>query len=507
MLCQSCVIETEAARSQNSRELTLEKIPPGAVLVAPDESRTTQHALKRWAVVALVGALAAAAFAGYRYLSDYGNALGYRMSRVERGPLSASISATGNLNAVVMVLVGSQVSGTIKELDADFNTVVRKGQIIARIDPALFEAVVNQARADVKAAESTVLNQVAKVEQARTNVDNARAAYAEATAQTAKALVAVVDTRRTLGRQTELLERRLISAADRDSAQTAYDAAMAQHASAQAHEQALASAIRSAEAQLHVQEAALQTARDQVDQKRATLSQAQINLDHTTIRSPVDGVVVNRAVDVGQTVAATLQAPTLFTIAQDLTRMQVEASVDEADIGQISPETPVTFTVDAFPRETFNGNVAQIRKAPQVTQNVVTYTVVVAVANPAGRLVPGMTANVRFVTAQKHDVLKVSNTALRFRPPGITAPPPESAAAGQAQQGRPAASRRPGTSEGVVWVVRNGHPVAVPVTLGITDGTSTEIIRGDLAVGQAVLIGLESGTAAPTPSIPPPTRL
>lgn len=184
---------------------------------------------------------------------------------------------------------------------------MRRGQVIARIDPALFEAVVNQTRADVKAAESTVLNQAAQVEQARTNVDNARAAYAEAMAQTAKALVGVVDTRRTLGRQTELLERRLISAADRDAAQTAYDAAVAEHASAQAHEQALASAIRSAEAQLHVQEAALQTAYDQVDQKRATLSQAQINLDHTTIRSPVDGVVVNRAVDVGQTVAATLR--------------------------------------------------------------------------------------------------------------------------------------------------------------------------------------------------------
>jgi HlyD family secretion protein len=393
-----------------------------------------------------------------------------------------------------MVLVGSQVSGTIMELDADFNTAVRRGQIIARIDPALFEAMVNQARADVKAAESTVLNQAAQVEQARTNVDNARAAYAEATAQTAKALVAVVDTQRTLGRQTELLERRLISAADRDTAETAYDAAIAQHTSAQAHEQALASAIRSAEAQLHVQEAALQTAHDQVDQKRATLSQAQINLDHTTIRSPVDGVVVNRAVDVGQTVAATLQAPTLFTIAQDLTKMQVEASVDEADIGRISPETPVTFTVDAFPAETFTGSVAQIRKAPQVAQNVVTYTVVVAVDNPTGRLVPGMTANVRFVTADKRDILKVPNTALRFRPPGITTPATESAPA-QAQPGRPAATKRPGTSEGVVWVLQGRLPVALPVTLGITDGTSTEIIRGDLAAGQAIIIGLECGDA------------
>jgi HlyD family secretion protein len=499
-----CVVETETTISPDSHELKRERASPDT-LVAPDESRVTHRALKRSAIVALVIALAAAAVGGYRFLTEYGSAPTYRMAHVERGPLSASISATGNLNAVVMVLVGSQVSGTIKELDADFNTVVRKGQIIARIDPALFEAVVNQARADVKAAESTVLNQAAQVEQARTNVDNARAAYAEAMAQTAKALVAVVDTQRTLGRQTELLERRLIAAADRDAAQTAYDAAVAQHTSAQAHEQALASAIRSAEAQLHVQEAALQTSYDQADQKRATLSQAQINLDHTTIRSPVDGVVVNRAVDVGQTVAATLQAPTLFTIAQDLTKMQVEASVDEADIGQITLKTPVTFTVDAFPGETFTGRAAQIRKAPQVTQNVVTYTVVVAVDNPTGRLVPGMTANVRFVTAEKPDVLKVPNTALRFRPPATAAP--DTAPASPAQQGRPLTTKRPGTSDGVVWVLQDKHPAAVHLTVGITDGTSTEIIRGDLSAGQAVIVGLESGATAPSRSTQPALRL
>ena len=456
-------------------------------------------------MAALIGVLAVVAFASYRYLPDYfSKAPRYRTALVERGPLTASISATGNLNAVVMVLVGSQVSGTIKELLADFNTAVRKGQIIARIDPALFEAVVNQARADVKAAQSNVLNQEAQVEQARTNVENARAAYAEAGAQTAKALVAVVDTRRTLGRQTELLERKLISAADRDAAQTAYDAAMAQHASAQAHEDALASAIHTAEAQLRVQEAALQTARDQVDQKQATLAEAQINLDHTTIRSPVDGVVVNRAVDVGQTVAATLQAPTLFTIAQDLTKMQVEASVDEADIGRIRHDTPVTFTVDAFPGEAFTGTVAQIRKAPQVAQNVVTYTVVVAVANPTGKLVPGMTANVRFVIARKPDVLKLPNAALRFRPPGAVGPTAESAPGAAAPQGRTAGAKGiVGASEGLVWILRDGRPVSIPVTLGITDGTSTELIRGGVSAGQAVLVGLEAGSAA-TPSSPGP---
>jgi HlyD family secretion protein len=465
-------------------------LPAGKFVVAErpgaGSAGATRRTARRWLALALVGAVVAGGVAGYRYFAVSSQAPRYRMARVERGPLTASVSATGNLNAVVMVLVGTQVSGTIKELHADFNTVVRRGQIIARIDPALFEAAVNEARADVKAAQSTVLNQGAQVEQARTAVENARAAYAEARAQTAKALVAVVDTRRTLGRQIELFERDLVAAAERDAAQTAYDAAVAQRESAEAHEQALASAIRTAEAQLRVQEAALQTARDQVDQKQAALAHAQINLDHTTIRSPVDGIVVNRAVDVGQTVAATLQAPTLFTIAQDLTKMQVETSVDEADIGRIRRETPVSFTVDAFPGETFTGAVSQIRKAALVTQNVVTYTVVVAVANPSGTLVPGMTANVKFVTAQKAGVLKVPNTALRFRPPGVST---------MEAMPRPAA---------LVWILgRDRRPVPVEVTPGITDGTFTEIVRGDLDEGTAVLVGFESAPPA-TPSSPGP---
>ena len=462
---------------------------------------------KRSLTLAVIVAIVAGGVAGYHYLTAYSQAPRYRTARVARGPLTASVSATGNLNAVVMVLVGSQVSGTIKALSADFNTVVRTGQVIARIDPALFEATVNQARADVKAARSTVLDHEAQVEQARTGVENARGDYAEGRAQTAKALVAVDDTRRTLGRQRELFERGLVAAADRDSAQTAYDAAATQHESALAHEQALASAIRTAQAQLRVQEAGLQTAHDQLEQKQAALAQAEINLDHTMIRSPVDGVVVNRAVDVGQTVAATLQAPTLFTIAQDLTRMQVETSVDEADIGRIRADTPVTFTVDAFPGETFAGTVAQIRKAPQVVQNVVTYTVVVAVVNPSGKLIPGMTASVRFVTAQRADVLKLPNTALRFHPPAAGPPSAEKPSGPTAQKSRPSAASRPveaGAAEGLVWVLgRDGRPTPVQVTLGITDGTSTEILRGDLPVGQAVLVGIESGSSTPASSIGP----
>ena len=449
---------------------------------------------RRWIALGLALAVAVVGVVGYRLYVGAHTTPRYRTTAVERGPVRAVVSSTGNLNAVIMVLVGSQVSGTIKQLDADFNTPVRKGQVIARIDPALFEAAVNQARADLQAAQSVVRNQQAQVQQARSNVANAEAAAAEAAAQRAKAQVAVIDARRTLARQGELFARGLVAEADRDSAQTAYDAALAQHDSARAHEKAMREAIDAAEAQRGVQEAALDTAREQVKQKEAALAQAQINLDHTTIRSPVDGVVVNRAVDVGQTVAATLQAPTLFTIAQDLTKMQVETSVDEADIGRIHRNTPVTFTVDAFPGETFAGEISQLRKAPQVVQNVVTYTVVVAVSNPGGRLLPGMTATVKFVTAERAEAVKVSNMALRFQPPAETSAAAPSPAA-RARQGGP----------GRVWVLgRNGRPVAVPVTLGISDGVSTEVTSGDLRAGDQVLVGLESETiTTPSPSAAP----
>src|SRR2546430_9258861 len=347
----------------------------------------------------------------------------YRLSQVERGPLPAAVSATGNLNAVVTVQVGSQVSGQIRELLVDFNSVVRRGQVIARIDPQIFEAQVNQAKADVETAKAAVLNQTATVEKARADVENARAALAQGKAQTAKADAAQADSKRIFDRNAALFSRQLIAQADRDTAQANYEQAVAQSESARASEKALAAQIDSNLAQLRVQQAAQKSARAQVDQKTAALAQAQTDLTYTTIPPPGDGVVVSRAVDMGQTVAASLQAPTLFTIAQDLTKMQVETSVDEADIGRVKLEDRATFTVDAFPGQPFAGIVTQIRKAAQVVQNVVTYTVVISVDNPGGHLLPGMTANVKLVYAERPDVLKVPNAALRFRPAGADAGP------------------------------------------------------------------------------------
>src|SRR5687768_12736948 len=396
--------------------------------------------MRRISTLVIVAALVGVGVWGYFYAQSRGAAPKYRTGRVERGPLTAAVSSTGSLNAVTTVLVGSQVSGQVKELFADFNTLVKKNQVIARIDPEIFEAKVNQARADVESAQASVMNQTAQVEKARADVENARAAAAEAKANTAKAQVTVVDSRRDFDRKTQLFTRELIAKSDLDTAQAGHDSALALLEAARAKEQSLAAGIQSAIAQLRVTEAQLQSSRAMVDQKKAALAQAQADLNHTTIRAPVNGVVVSRQVDVGQTVAASLQAPTLFTIAEDLTKMQVEVSVDEADIGRIRLEDRAQFTVDAFSGQTFNGTVTQIRKAAQVVQNVVTYTVVVGVENPGGRLLPGMTANVKVVVAEKPSVLKVPNAALRFRPAGADAPaggPPAGApVAGGGGEGR-----------------------------------------------------------------------
>src|SRR5256886_8118210 len=333
--------------------------------------------MKRYIPVVVVALLLGAGIWGYRCAQARNSSRKYRLSQVERGPLTAAVSATGNLNAVTTVQVGSQVSGQIKELLVDFNSVVKKGQVIARIDPQIFAAQVNQAKADVETAKAAVLNQAATVEKAKADVENARAALAQGKAQTAKADAAQADSKRILDRNAELFKRQLIAQADRDTAQANYEQAVAQSDSARASESTLAAQIDSNLAQLRGQEAALKSARAQVAQKTAALAQAQANLDYTTIRAPVDGVVVSRAVDVGQTVAASLQAPTLFTIAQDLTKMQVYASTDESDVGMIRTGQVVSFKVDAYPKDSFTGRVSQIRMNATTVQNVVTYNTII----------------------------------------------------------------------------------------------------------------------------------
>jgi len=476
--------------------------------------------------LALLGLLlvAGVVMGAYVYNTHRTPAALYRLAKVERGPIVATVSASGNLNAVTTVQVGSQVSGMIREILVDFNSPVEAGQLVARIDPEIFEAKVGQARADLEATQAAVLNQAANVERARAEVENARvtivtaqaqiqrvqaevenarAAIAIAQAAVARESATVQNARRELDRRVDLLRRELIAQSDKDAAQTAHETATAQLEAARAQAEAARAALRSAEAQLEatrsqakaaeaqlgsveaqlrVAEAQRAAAEAQVRQKRAALAQAQADLDHTLIRAPVDGVVVSRNVDVGQTVAASLQAPTLFTIAQDLTRMQVETSVDEADIGRVREGMTATFTVDAFAGGVFRGRVVQIRKAPQVVQNVVTYTVIVAVPNPDRTLMPGMTANVRIVIEKKDDVIKIPLAALRFRPPG-DAGGDRGAERARARGPAAEASRR-------VWVLApDGKPQPVPVVLGLSDGTFAEVREGDLRPDQEVIVG------------------
>ena len=381
---------------------------------SPPRSPWKRRLLILGVIVVIVGAGTGA----YVYSTTKNGQAKYRLAKVERGAISASISASGSLNAVTIVQVGSQISGMVKQIFVDFNSPARKDQLIARIDPETFETKVNQAKADLESAQASVLNQRAVVERARAEVDNALAAIAGARANTAKANVAVADAKLNLDRRIDLLKREIVSQSEKDTAQAAYDSAVAAFEASEAQERAAQSAARSAQAQLRVAEAQVLTAEAQVRQKTAALAQAQVDLDHTFIRAPVDGVVVSRNVDVGQTVAASLQAPVLFTIAQDLTQMQVDTNIDEADIGRAREGMEATFTVDSFPGEIFQGRVVQIRKAAQIVQNVVTYIVVIAVNNPDLKLMPGMTANVKLLVDRKENTLKVANAALRFRPPG-----------------------------------------------------------------------------------------
>ena len=489
--------------------------------------------------------LAGGGYALWRANGNGGDAPKYKLAKAETGPLTAVVSATGTLNPVVSVQVGSQVSGQIKEILVDFNSPVKENQLIARIDPETFQYRVRQAEADLEAARAAVGVQQAEVLRAKANL---------------------AEFQRDYERKKLLVEKNFLSSAERDKAQSVYDAGRAG---------------------LLVAESQAKNGEAQVRQRQAQLSQARIDLERTAIKAPVDGVVVKRSIEPGQTVAASLQAPELFVIARNLTDMQVETSIDEADVGRIQTGQKATFTVDAFSGRSFSGEVKQVRKAATVVSNVVTYTVVVSAANPDLNLLPGMTANVRIVTAQKDKALKVSNAALRFRPAGAgdekkaaaaVSPAPTSATTGGSapaagggltatrdrlvaelkldagQQAKvdaifdamrdkfrsardlPDAARATamernraeirekvsvlltpeqkkryeemaaevqsaraggGGGSGRVWIVGDdGAPKAISVRLGLTDGSMTEIVSGEIKEGSDVIVGLQTAAAA-----------
>ncbi len=360
----------------------------------------------RWAglVLALVVLAAAAAWAWQRAQPA---APAYRSARIERGNLQAAVSASGTVTPVAQVQVSSQVSGQIKELYVDFNSPVKQGQLIASLDPETFDYRVRQSSADVEAARASVLTAQANVQ--------------SALAQVARAQVDVAEAQRDEKRKVDLLTQNFISPAELDIVK--------------ARAQSALESLNVARAQVDVARAQAQTAQAVVKQRDALLQQARVDLQRTQIRSPVDGVVIKRSVEVGQTVAASLQAPELFVIARNLSDMQVEAAIDEADISRVREGQRVDFTIDAFPGRNFEGAVKQVRKAAVLAQNVVSYTVVVGFGNPGSLMLPGMTANVRIVTDSRSDVLKVPNAALRVRIAGVEPPRAASASPVGAQDG------------------------------------------------------------------------
>jgi HlyD family secretion protein len=329
--------------------------------------------MKRAAIVVLIVAVIGAGVGAY-YIRRSGTELAFMTSPVTRGDVVDAVASTGTLQAVITVQVGSQVSGNISWLGADFNSIVKKGQVVAKLDPALFEATVQQQRANLAKANADVIQSQATVEHSKVSLTDAQQKYK---------------------RMKDLFDQKLETQADLDAAKTAVDSATADVQSTQA---------------------ALNSARAGVTQSQASLNQAQVNLDHTIITAPVDGIITQRSVDVGQTVAASMTAPTVFIIAADLTKMQVSANIDEADVGRIRPGQRATFRVDAYPTDTFTGIVAQIRLNPIVVQNVTTYATMLNVDNSDLRLKPGMTANLRIEVSRKSNVLRVPNAAVRFRP-------------------------------------------------------------------------------------------
>lgn len=367
--------------------------------------------------------IALAGTGGYFAFRKDKNGQQFKTEKVSKGDIRSTVTATGTMNAVTTVLVGTQVSGTIKNLYADFNSFVKKGQILAQIDPATFEAQVEQAKANLAVAAA--------------NVEKAQAAR--------------LDTARILERNKTLFSRNLIAKSDLDTSETNDTSAVAQ----------------------------VKAANAQVAQAKAALKVAETNLMYSRILSPVDGMVISRNVDVGQTVAASFQTPTLFTIAQDLTKMQIDTNVDEADIGRVIEGQPVEFYVDAYPDTIFKGTVSVIRNAPITVQNVVSYDVVIKVDNAGLKLKPGMTANVSIIIAVKDGILKTPNAALRYTPSG---------------KGQTGSGKR-GRGQGI-WIIENKKPKRLPIKTGISDGSYTEVVSGDLKEDDEVIVAAEGDKKA-----------
>lgn len=391
---------------------------------APSAGAGRRGLLPPWPItIVLVAAIVGGAVVGWQQLHR-GSTVRYVTSLASMGAVTKVVSATGTVNPELNIIVGSYVSGVIKDVSCDYNTQVKTGQVCAKIDPRPYQTAVDQAKANLDIAKAQLLK------------DQASLTYAKAT----------------FDRYAILVKTNAVSADAYDSAKSTFEQAQAQVAYDEAS----------------------------IEQRQAALDAAQVNLGYTDITSPVDGTVVSRNITIGQTVAASFQTPTLFLIASDLTRMQVDTNVSEGDIGGIELDDKALFSVDAFPARTFEGRVRQIRQSPQTVQNVVTYDAVVSINNPDLALKPGMTASVRVVIDQRTDVLRVPSQALRYAPPNAPRPDP---------------------AQPRVWVLRDGHLAAVDVKSGLNDDDFVEVVSGDIKPGDQVIVAERATPAAARPRL------
>jgi len=468
-----------------------------------------------WLVLILVAG--SGGFGTWEFLTAKTEKIIYIFGSVDRGSVITQVEMTGTLATVTTVVVGTQVSGMVAELYADFNSEVKKGQVLARLDPALFQTQLDQAEASVKTDEAILSNDMAGIATANANIE--------------KAKVDFLNTTRKDKMTKELFDEGVETRDDLDSAQASMEASNA--------------ALAATQAQLEASQAVYKADQARLDQARANLKNAQVNLEHTVITSPISGTVISRNVDRGQTVAASFSTPTMFTIGEDLAKMQVITNTDEADVGKLKPGMEASFAVDAYPGEIFRGTIRQVRLAATTVQNVVTYNAVIDVPNPELRLKPGMTATVKIVIEKVDNALRIPNASIRFKPalsetemadafkrageekfygfyrnrtqgstPNIERPPAGSMGqgfsstdrgprgsngkrAGQSANGGPARGRRT-----PVWVVGPDNVIRpVVVTTGLTDGVQTEVVEGKLNAGDKIILSTElTGTRANNPT-------
>jgi HlyD family secretion protein len=416
---------------------------------------------------------------GYSYSREK-PASTYLIAPVERGNISTLVKASGTVEAVVNVDVSSQLSGRIADVFVNFNDTVRAGQPIAQIDQEIFAARVSEARAALKVAKAASQVQRAALERANVAMTNAQTAEKLAKDQSAANEARQDEAEREFLRKLALARTGSGTERDLSQARALRDAGAADLRASLEQIQMKAEAIAIAEAEKHMAEANLENADAVVEQRQAAVDQAEADLDRTVLRAPIDGIIIKRDVNPGQTVAVSLEAKTLFKIANDLREMEVHGKIDEADVGQLKVGQKVQFAVDAYPDRTFSGQVLQIRKAPEAVQNVVTYTTIVSAPNPDLLLLPGMTAQLRIVVSDARGILKIPSQALRFRP--NDAGPPT---------GREGANQAASSQTATVWLVGDGgRPKPVAVRLGVSDDNSSELLEGPIAEDQQVIVGI-----------------